>query len=177
MLVRDGAGTLLGAVGISGDLSDKDEEAAIAATSRSEERHRALVHNSADVVSVSNTDAVRTYVSPTSRAVMGFEPEELIGANGYDLTGLAGSADQIVSDTSMLDLATLGRLGALPDWPGEEQCPPQPMVGQTRAVLDRYQEAGGSYREVVVDGAGHSPHVERPEEFRRAFFDLLTHGA
>ena len=61
------------------------EEAAIAATSRSEERHRALVHNSADVVSVSNTQAVRTYVSPTSRAVMGFEPEELIGAKGYDL--------------------------------------------------------------------------------------------
>jgi diguanylate cyclase (GGDEF)-like protein/PAS domain S-box-containing protein len=61
------------------------EEAAIAALSRSEERHRALVHNSADVVSVSNTEAVRTYVSPTSRAVMGFEPEELIGAKGYDL--------------------------------------------------------------------------------------------
>lgn len=30
LLVRDGAGTLLGAVGVSGDLSDKDEEAALA---------------------------------------------------------------------------------------------------------------------------------------------------
>ncbi|MBV1688341.1 heme-binding protein [Novosphingobium sp. G106] len=28
VLIRDGAGTLLGAVGVSGDLSDKDEEAA-----------------------------------------------------------------------------------------------------------------------------------------------------
>ncbi len=30
VLVKDGAGTLVGAVGISGDLSDKDEEAALA---------------------------------------------------------------------------------------------------------------------------------------------------
>lgn len=30
VLIRDGAGTLLGAVGVSGDLSDKDEEAALA---------------------------------------------------------------------------------------------------------------------------------------------------
>ena len=30
VLVRDEAGTLLGAVGVSGDLSDKDEEAASA---------------------------------------------------------------------------------------------------------------------------------------------------
>jgi len=84
-----------------------------------------------------------------------------------------GSADQIVSDASMLDLATLGRLGAVPGWPGEEQCPPQPMVAQTRAVLDHYAEAGGRYDEVVVEGAGHSPHVERPEEFQDAFFGFL----
>jgi uncharacterized protein GlcG (DUF336 family) len=30
VLVRDGAGVLLGAVGVSGDLSDKDEDAALA---------------------------------------------------------------------------------------------------------------------------------------------------
>ena len=30
VLIRDAAGTLLGAVGVSGDLSDKDEEAALA---------------------------------------------------------------------------------------------------------------------------------------------------
>lgn len=87
---------------------------------------------------------------------------------------IRGSADQIVSDTSMLDLAMLGRLGAVPGWPGEDTCPPQPMVTQTRAVLDRYAAAGGHYDEVVVEGAGHSPHVERPEEFRRTFFDFLS---
>lgn len=84
-----------------------------------------------------------------------------------------GAADRIVSDASMLDLAVLGRLGELPGWPGEEEMPPQPMVAQTRRVLDRYRDAGGDYAEVVVDGAGHSPHVERPDEFNTALFGFL----
>ncbi|WP_346538504.1 alpha/beta hydrolase [Micromonospora sp. DPT] len=76
-----------------------------------------------------------------------------------------GDADVIVSDTSLFDLAYLGSLGMVPGWPGEQACPPQPMVGQTRAVLERYAAAGGTYREVVLPGCGHSPHVERPAEF------------
>ncbi|MEU5724284.1 alpha/beta hydrolase [Micromonospora sp. NPDC047738] len=76
-----------------------------------------------------------------------------------------GDADVIVSDTSLFDLAYLGSLGAVPGWPGAADCPPQPMVGQTRVVLDRYAAAGGTYREVVLPGCGHSPHLERPAEF------------
>ncbi|MFC8616997.1 alpha/beta hydrolase [Micromonospora purpureochromogenes] len=76
-----------------------------------------------------------------------------------------GDTDVIVSDTSLFDLAYLGSLGMVPGWPGEQACPPQPMVGQTRAVLERYAAAGGTYREVVLPGCGHSPHVERPAEF------------
>lgn len=120
-------------------------------------------------------------VAPGDRGVL-----NTMAPTHCDLTGIVevspkpavlwvrGSADQIVSDASMLDLATLGRLGAVPGWPGGEECPPQPMVAQTRAVLDRYAAAGGRYDEVVVDGAGHSPHVERPEEFRDAFFAFLS---
>ena len=52
-------------------------------------------------------------------------------------------------------------------------CPPQPMVSQTRAVLDRYAAAGGSYREVVLPDVGHSPHVERPQEFAVALLEHL----
>jgi pimeloyl-ACP methyl ester carboxylesterase len=80
------------------------------------------------------------------------------------ITWVRGSADPIVSDTSLFDLAYLGSLGLVPGWPGMELCPPQPMVAQTRAVLDRYAAAGGSYREVVYEGCGHSPHVERPAD-------------
>jgi pimeloyl-ACP methyl ester carboxylesterase len=86
---------------------------------------------------------------------------------------IRGDGDQIVSDTSLFDLAFLGSVGAVPGWPGVEACPPQPMVGQTRAVLDRYAAAGGAYREVVLPGVGHSPHVERPQEFAVALLEHL----
>jgi len=38
----------------------------------------------------------------------------------------------------------------VPNWPGEDVFPPQPMVDQTRAVLKDYAEAGGEYDEVVL---------------------------
>jgi pimeloyl-ACP methyl ester carboxylesterase len=66
----------------------------------------------------------------------------------------------IVSDTSLFDLAHLGALGVVPGSPGT---PAQPMVAQTRAVLERY----GPYREAVLQDCGHSPHLEHPEEFQR----------
>jgi pimeloyl-ACP methyl ester carboxylesterase len=84
-----------------------------------------------------------------------------------------GELDQIVSDTSVFDLAFLGSVGAVPGWPGADVCPPQPMVTQTRAVLDRYAAGGGAYRELVLPGVGHSPHVERPQEFAVALLEHL----
>jgi pimeloyl-ACP methyl ester carboxylesterase len=86
---------------------------------------------------------------------------------------IRGDADQIVSDTSVFDLAFLGSIGAVPGWPGAEHFPPQPMVSQTRAVLDRYAATGGAYREVVFPDVGHSPHVERPQEFVVALLEHL----
>jgi pimeloyl-ACP methyl ester carboxylesterase len=86
---------------------------------------------------------------------------------------LRGDADQIVSDTSVFDLAFLGSIGAVPGWPGAEEFPPQPMVTQTRSVLDRYAADGGAYREVVFPDVGHSPHVERPQEFVVALLEHL----
>lgn len=82
---------------------------------------------------------------------------------------IRGQDDQIVSDNSMFDLGTLGSLGAIPGWPGEDVFPPQPMVGQVRAVMERYAEAGGSYQEVVIEDAGHTPYIEKPEQFNQAF--------
>ncbi|PZF96954.1 alpha/beta hydrolase [Micromonospora deserti] len=92
--------------------------------------------------------------------------DELVAvADKPPVTWIHGDADVIVSDISLFDLAYLGSLGVVPGWPGEAACPPQPMVGQTRAVLDRYAAAGGAYREVLLPGCGHSPHLERPAEF------------
>lgn len=82
---------------------------------------------------------------------------------------IRGAEDQIVSDTSMFDLAQLGKLGAVPGYPGEEVVPTQPMVSQVRAVL----EAGGNVTEVVYEGCGHSPHLEHPERFAAQVREFL----
>jgi pimeloyl-ACP methyl ester carboxylesterase len=85
-----------------------------------------------------------------------------------------GELDTIVSDNSMLDLAQLGALGVLPGYPGAEVAPPQPMLAQTRSLLDAYASSGGSYREVVMPGVGHSPHIEATEEFCALLADHLA---
>lgn len=79
-----------------------------------------------------------------------------------------GDSDQIVADNSMFDMGTLGKLGFVPGWPGEDAYPPQPTVSQTRAVLTRYAENGGAFQEVVIADAGHGAHIEKPEEFVEA---------
>lgn len=94
-------------------------------------------------------------------------------ANLIPALWIRGDADLIVSDSSMSDLGTLGRLGLVPGWPGADVFPSQPMVSQIRAVLDRYAARDGRYQEVVLRECGHSPHVEQPEVFREAFFKFL----
>ncbi|HEX3647748.1 MAG TPA: alpha/beta hydrolase [Pseudonocardiaceae bacterium] len=88
-----------------------------------------------------------------------------------DVLWIRGDADQIVSDTSLVDLGNLGRLGLVPGWPGADVYPAQPMVAQTRAVLDRYP---GRSTEHVLPGCGHSPHLERPAEFTTLVRDFLA---
>ncbi|MGA4507568.1 alpha/beta fold hydrolase [Propionibacteriaceae bacterium G1746] len=83
-----------------------------------------------------------------------------------------GELDAIVGDETFFDLNTLGKHGIIPGWPGDEVAPPQPMVAQTRAVLDAYRANGGDCTELALPGVGHSAHLERPEQFREA---LLAH--
>ncbi|GBD08539.1 Haloacetate dehalogenase H-1 [Candidatus Thermoflexus japonica] len=84
-----------------------------------------------------------------------------------------GAEDTIVSDTSLFDFGYLGVLGMIPGWPGETIYPPQPMIAQTRAVLERYRAGGGQYREEVIPAAGHTPYLERPEIFQEIFHAFL----
>jgi pimeloyl-ACP methyl ester carboxylesterase len=85
-----------------------------------------------------------------------------------------GLSDVIVSDTSLFDLNYLGQLGVIPGWPGAEAAPPQPMIAQTRAVLDAYRDAGGEVTELALADCGHSPHLEHPEAFVAAVIEQLA---
>jgi pimeloyl-ACP methyl ester carboxylesterase len=82
-----------------------------------------------------------------------------------------GDSDAIVADETYFDLNMLGKAGIVPGWPGDEVAPPQPMISQTRAVLDTYAANGGRYTEVVFEACGHSPHLEQPENFVAALLD------
>lgn len=86
---------------------------------------------------------------------------------------IRGAGDTLVSDTSFLDFGYLGQLGVVPGWPGMEVYPPQPMISQIRTVLEAYARNGGSYREEAIEDCGHSPHVEKPKEFRCALLGFL----
>lgn len=85
-----------------------------------------------------------------------------------------GAADLIVADGSALDLGTLGAGGVIPGWPGQDEFPPQPMVSQIRALLERYSAAGGSVRTEVFEGSGHGPHMDATREWLAVYRDFLT---
>jgi pimeloyl-ACP methyl ester carboxylesterase len=82
-----------------------------------------------------------------------------------DILWVRGSHDLTVANTAASCPGTLGSMGLIPNWPGMEVYPPQPMLSQIRSVLERYAAAGGSYREVVIEDTGHVPFIEKPEEF------------
>lgn len=85
-----------------------------------------------------------------------------------------GSADIVVADGSAWEMGTLGRMGAVPGWPGEEVFPPQPMVTQIRTVLERYRAAGGRIEMEWFEGSGHCPAIDAPQRWSERFFAFLA---
>lgn len=113
-------------------------------------------------------------INALSPKYVGDSVERFIAANPKPpILWVRGDSDQIVSDNSLFDFGTLGKLGFVPGWPGEDVYPPQPMVSQARHVLDQYREKGGSYEELVIADTGHSPYIEKPDEFMAAFVSML----
>ncbi len=86
---------------------------------------------------------------------------------------IRGADDLVVSNAAMWDIAALGAMDLVPGWPGPEVCPPQPMLDQTRAVLEDYQASGGEYQEIVIEDSGHSPYIDQAEEFNAHFHAFL----
>jgi pimeloyl-ACP methyl ester carboxylesterase len=95
----------------------------------------------------------------------------------FPVLWIRGDEDQVISDQSMFDLAYLGKLGAVPGWPGDESCPPQPMLSQIDSMLDRYRKASGaSVRKEVLDGVGHGPLIERSEKVADLMREVMGVG-
>lgn len=92
--------------------------------------------------------------------------------NKMPVLWIRGAQDIMVSDTSLCDLAYLGKIGAVPGYPGEDVCPVQPMLKQTRYVLEKYKAKGGSYTEYVIPG-GHGCMLDNEDGFVSALLDFL----
>ncbi len=86
---------------------------------------------------------------------------------------IRGADDLVVSNNAMWDIAALGAMDFVPGWPGAEDCPPQPMLDQIRAVLEQYQANGGTYQEIVIADSGHSPFIDQADEFNTHFREFL----
>lgn len=105
-------------------------------------------------------------------------PQLLASAVKVPVFWVRGDKDMIVGDASMFDLGTLGQMGFVPGWPGADVYPPQPMVAQTRAVLQQYTQSGGTlFEEHVITDAGHGPHIEKPETFNPLYHSFLRNVA
>ncbi|HEY3062815.1 MAG TPA: alpha/beta hydrolase [Chloroflexota bacterium] len=87
---------------------------------------------------------------------------------------IRGDEDQVVSDQSLFDFGTLGKVGAVPGWPGEDAFPSQPMIAQTRAVFERRRAHGGELREVVLEGVAHGPLIEQPDTVARLLAEQVS---
>jgi pimeloyl-ACP methyl ester carboxylesterase len=85
-----------------------------------------------------------------------------------------GTADIVVADGSAWEMGTLGKLGVIPGWPGEDAFPPQPMVAQIRNVLERYRQAGGHVQMEMFDGSGHGPLFDAADRWSNVFFSFLS---
>ncbi len=93
----------------------------------------------------------------------------LASAHKPPVLWIRGSADLVVSDTAAADMGSLGAAGIIPGWPGMDVFPPQPMLGQIRAVLQEYAAAGGSFQEVAIDGVAHDVYLEHRDTFNEHF--------
>lgn len=80
LLERGGREVMLA---IARDVTDRVE--ALAALKANEERFRALIENTADAIAVLDESGNFMYHSPSSRWILGYEPEELVGRDAREL--------------------------------------------------------------------------------------------
>ena len=81
--LKDGEGKVVGASKIARDITEqKHAEAAVKA---SEERFRMLIENASDIITVADSQNILRFVSPSVKRTLGYEPDQLLNRNGFDL--------------------------------------------------------------------------------------------
>ena len=80
---KDARGENLGLVGILHDITDRKQ--AETKLKEAEERFRSLVQNISDAITVIDANGTFRYQSPSMERVLGYEPEELIGRNVFEI--------------------------------------------------------------------------------------------
>ena len=73
----------------------------------SEELYRLLAENATDVIARYSPEGVFLYVSPASRRILGYEPEELVGKSLYDFSHPADLEDLKRSHMGILETPVL----------------------------------------------------------------------
>jgi diguanylate cyclase (GGDEF)-like protein/PAS domain S-box-containing protein len=80
-LMRDGQ--VVGTISVARDITERkliEEKLRF-----EEQRFRAFVENSSDIIVLINLEGIITYINPAVEKVLGFKPEERIGAKGFEL--------------------------------------------------------------------------------------------
>ena len=81
-----------------------------------------------------------------------------------NLLWVHGTDDLLVSNNAVSDPGTLGALGFIPNWPGNDVYPPQPMLDQLHYFFESYSKNGGNVSQKELPKTGHCPHIEKPNE-------------
>lgn len=84
-----------------------------------------------------------------------------------------GTADIVVADGSAWEMGTLGQMGLIPGWPGEDVFPPQQMVTQIRNVLNAYAANGGQVLTEMFEGSGHGPVMDAADRWAALFYGFI----
>ncbi len=81
--IHDAAGTIVALEGFIGDVTA--ETLSEVRMRETESRYRLLAENMCDLVCLHHLDGRYFYVSPSSFALLGYQPDELVGTSPYDL--------------------------------------------------------------------------------------------
>ncbi|WP_339611788.1 PAS domain S-box protein, partial [uncultured Planktosalinus sp.] len=94
---------------IARDATDKRKADELLA--QSEQRFKALVQEGSDLIGILDEKGIYTYVSPTSTAILGFQPEEFIGRSPFEFIHPKDSKRVL---QNLEEIATSNRVSVMP---------------------------------------------------------------